>query len=101
MVSMKKTKKEKAEMISEAKLDAPEYPYGLRISLDSDSMEKLGFSNPLAVGKKLKVEAMVEVVSSSKYDSQSGTNVSMELQITEMELEQEKESSAKRLYSKE
>lgn len=67
--------------------DLPEYPYGLRLCLDNDTLKKLGILKVPPVGSKMKLEAMVEVCSTSSYDTkEKGIINSMDLQICEMSL---------------
>lgn len=78
---------------------APKYPYGLRISLDSDSLESLGIKSLPAVGTKLLVTAVVEVSSTRETQQQDGTSdKGVDLQITEMELSSPPSDIASRLY---
>lgn len=77
--------------------DAPAYPYGLCINLDSESLAKLGISEPPAVGTKMALQAIVEVVSMSQYQNQKTTDSSVSLQITDMDL-QGKSDAAEKLY---
>lgn len=100
MVSMENDAAEAKEASMPTLADAPKYPYGLKISLNNDSIEKLGIPAMPAVGKKMMLHAMVEVCCVSEYDSkEGGKNSSMELQITEMALEAPKKNAAKELYS--
>lgn len=59
------------------------YPYGTRITLDSDTLDKLGIKTLPAVGNELMIEAKVRVISVSESDNSK----SVELQITDMDLE--------------
>lgn len=89
MISMKTMPKPATALVEAAPgVDqAPEYPWGLRLCLDTETLQKLGFSEPPAVGTKLKLEAMVEVVSTSAHQEQGGDKrSSCDMQITEMEL---------------
>lgn len=100
MVSMENDADEAKEMAKPEMADVPKYPYGLKISLNHDSIEKLGMPAMPAVGKKMMLHAMVEVCCVSEYDSkEGGKNSSMELQITSMGLEAPKKDAAKELYS--
>lgn len=78
--------------------DAPKYPYGLRLSLDSVALDKLGVDKLPGVGEKLMLHAVVEVCCVSAYDSKDGgLKKSIDLQITDLEIEsykEEKEESA-------
>lgn len=78
---------------------APKFPYGLCISLNSDSLESLGVKSLPAVGTKLLVTAVVEVSSTRETQQQDGTSEkSADLQITEMELSSPPADIASRLY---
>jgi hypothetical protein len=80
------------------KEEGPAYPYGLRLCLDSDVVKALGIEG-VEVGKKMKMEAMVEVCSVSMSESKEyGKKVYVDLQIVEMELEKPKGDPAKKLY---
>lgn len=71
--------------------DGPSYPYGLSISLDDESLEKLEVDvTDLAVGSTMVVVAKVKVSSVSSNQSDGGpSRQSVSLQITEMCLEPE------------
>jgi hypothetical protein len=65
----------------------PKYPYGLCLSLDDDSLEKLGIEGPVSVGTEMMITAKVKVTSTSQREDQGGESESrMELQITDMEI---------------
>ncbi|MET4341944.1 capsid staple protein [Bradyrhizobium sp. RT9a] len=97
MVSMARTPEEaKAEV---AKYDAPSpasvasvptYPYGLCISLDEETMEKLGMDGEMpSVGEVMQFTAMAKVTSASinereKSDGTKEQCCRLELQITDM-----------------
>lgn len=89
MISMKLTP---AEAKSETMLgdpepsDLPEYPYGLTVCLDKDSLDKLGITELPPVGTRMQLTTLVEVCSVSQYQNQSGTDSNLSLQITDMEL---------------
>lgn len=86
MADMKISKTEAKEQALGIEMDAPEYPYGLCISLEKDQLEKLGITELPKVGAKMMVHANAVVKSVSAYDTQSGSDQRVELQITEMEL---------------
>lgn len=102
MQSMKMSKAAKSTMLGEVTTDAPEYPYGLRISLDGDSMKKLAMPE-CKVGDKLALMAMVEVVSMSEHQGEGDKEPrrSLDLQITDMEMHDGKaQGPAERMYAK-
>lgn len=83
--------------------DLPEYPYGLRLCLDNDTIKKLGVKVP-NVGSKMKLMAMVEVCSTSSFNTkESGMMQTMDLQIVEMSLSSsgKKEVDPNKMYSSE
>lgn len=90
MISMKLSKKEAGEYngtVSPSPGDGPAYPYGLCIYLDTDSLKKLGYTEPPAVGSELTLHAKVVVTSTGVDQQQDGDKRSRcDLQITEMEL---------------
>ncbi len=86
-IDMTMSKEEAKEQMEPTASDAPKYPWGLSISLDDDSLKKLGITALPAVGTKMTLNATVEVCSTSQYSDQEGeAEVSMSLQITAMEL---------------
>lgn len=100
MKSMKITKS-RSESMSLPKMSEPQYPYGLVVRLDNDSLEKLGMKELPKSGKKMKLLAVVEVIGSSQHTMKGGKdNKSVELQITSMCLESgsEKKDASKELY---
>lgn len=99
--SMKITKSQQEKMSKPMPMDTPQYPWGLQIRLDNDSLKKLGISDLPKVGKKMMLVARVEVSSASQHTMKGGNdNMSVELQITDMCLESESESkdASKALY---
>jgi len=60
------------------------YPYGLEISLDDATLEKLGIDSLPKVGKKIRIEATCEVVSVSQNQERDHKNRSVRLQIVSM-----------------
>lgn len=99
--SMKLTKKEATAEVELKAMDAPQYPWGLRLELNDESMAKLGMKSLPSVGQKMILVAEVDVTSVSEHESQgSGKRQHMSLQITDMavELKVEKKDAAKNLY---
>ncbi len=103
MVGMKMSARAKAEMAEPTPTDPPRYPWGLSLTLDEDSLDKLGMSALPEVGETRHLMAAVTVTSCSSNESESGKHRSVTLQITEMALgEPPKDSSAhaEKLYGK-
>lgn len=91
MTSMKNAPSEKKPESSVFASDQCAYPYGLCISLDEESIKKLGIKDLPDVGAKMKIEAMVEVTMvSSNEHKLYGENRNISLQITELALGKEK-----------
>mgnify|MGYP003624519999 CR=1 FL=1 len=83
MINMKKTE----EMPEEYEdMDEPSYPYGLCITLDAEQLNKLGINTLPAVGGEMMIKAMAYVKSTSAYETQGGQDMSMKLQITDIDL---------------
>jgi hypothetical protein len=85
--------------------EQPEYPYGLRVRLDNDSLKKLGITEMPAIDAEFKLTALVCVVEISQSDSQNSEEPyrSLELQIEQMELKPAAEepgerTAAERMY---
>lgn len=92
LVSMKKSKSEvKKEKsggcCSPLGYDSDAYPYGLRLDLSDESLDKLGLDDLPKVGKTVKIVAQAEVQSASESTSSSGkSHRSVGLQITKMKV---------------
>lgn len=99
--SMKLPPSDSPEEMAESVAEQQQYPYGLRIDLNEDSLESLGMVTMPQVGQKMIVTARVEVCSVSEYANQGGDkNQSVCLQITDMDLapDKEKQDVQKKLY---
>lgn len=98
MKDMKLTKAEKKNRnkpLEAAKAsDGPEYPYGLSVELDHESMGKLGMSKLPKIGSKIKFHAHAHVKSASQDDSTSGSRKRVGLQITHMAIEPQNATDA-------
>jgi hypothetical protein len=101
MINMKHSKDEAKQYTEASPMDEPQYPYGLCLSLHDDELKKLGITSLPAVGAEMTINAKVFVKSTSAYNTQKGeSEMSMDLQITDMEISaaQEKSSAASMLY---
>jgi hypothetical protein len=93
-MKMKRKSEEAKTMLSDEEYEdddeTPKYPYGLELTLDSESLEKLGIgvSNLPKVGQQMQLAANVEVksVGMNEYQGESKPNLHVCLQITAMEL---------------
>lgn len=84
MISLKNTSKTEDEMEPQAEpVSQDGYPWGTRITLESDTLDKLGIKALPTVGDDLMIEAKVRVISVRESDNSK----SVELQITDMDLE--------------
>lgn len=96
-------KMSKAEAKSEVSpsMDAPEYPYGLCLRLGKDEIAKLGIKVP-SIGDKFSISASAVVKSMSASSGEGGDYASIELQITDMDLDEDAETktnkTAKKLF---
>lgn len=87
MISLKLSPNEaRTEAGSPAAIEEPAYPYGLTLCLDDVTLAKLGITALPAAGKKFAIQALAEVVSTSQYENQDSKDLSVTLQITDMEL---------------
>lgn len=86
--SMKLSKKERKESVPKAVSEGPSYPYGLRLCLDNDTLEKLGLKSLPKTGVKMTIHAVGEVVSVSQHESEGRDNDRrLEIQIHELGVE--------------
>ena len=85
LVDMKLTKKEsKAEVATDSK--GPRYPYGLSISLDDESLKKLGFDSLPDVNDQFIVVGVGPVTSVRQSERESGSDRSIQIQLQKLEV---------------
>lgn len=94
MCSMKSDMKKMAD--KEVKEHTPEYPYGLKLNLDHESIKKLGMEKMPEMGKYMMLHAKVEVTDIHESEGHK----SLGLQITDMSLkdDMEKRSTEEVMY---
>ncbi|MDF7242957.1 capsid staple protein [Proteus mirabilis] len=80
-----KTSTETYENTKGEKETREEYPYGLRISLENDTIEKLDVSIP-DVGESIELSAVAKILSKSINEREGKKSVYVELQITDLAL---------------
>jgi len=74
---------------------APKYPYGLKITLGPEELEKLGISELPQVDSFVDFEAKAQVVGVSVHESEGDVNEHrLELQITEIYMKDKKEEKS-------
>lgn len=78
-------KEEKAELAAESK--QPIYPYGLCITLNEETIEKLGLKDLPKVGSKGTIQAKVTVTMTRATEGQAHSSMGIDLQITDLGLE--------------
>jgi len=90
MVDMKLSEMEKKEEAQDSVLERPNYPYGLRLHIDSETYKKLGLGE-CKIGEKLNVKGVGMVMSVSAEEVKGDEKeMSMSLQIVDLELSKEK-----------
>jgi hypothetical protein len=100
LVSMRMSDEARKEATEPAKVEGPRYPYGLRITLDKETLEKLGIETMPDVESEVELEAVAKVVSVSANDSEYGKHRSVELQITSLGCKhEEKQDAGAALYN--
>ena len=80
----------------------PEFPYGLKICLNQDVLKRLNLGALPIVGQTMGLHAIVEVVGvhSDPNNQTGGKNFSVELQITDMELQRKSTNGPETIYDK-
>lgn len=77
----------------------PDYPYGLRISLDEEQLAALGLASLPAVGGPVGLEAAALVISASEQQVDGQPRRSLELQITDLALAAAGTGKFSRMYA--
>jgi len=94
--SMKLSEEDKKEETMPSVMDRPSYPYGLKIHLSEECVERLGMNEAPQVGSKFMMLAQVEVV--DVHQTEKGDDkkyYSMGMQITDMDLQKVKKEESK------
>ena len=84
--------------------DKPNYPYGLRITLDPDTIKKLGLTEMPDVGSMMALMAQAEVIAVNKIDAPGDEEkYSVELQIQDLDVkgESKEKKASSMLYGSE
>jgi hypothetical protein len=86
MISLKITKRERTKLdVPEVASPRDEYPYGMRLHLDNETMKKLDMRLP-NVGDRFHIVAVGRVRSASENKHASGTNRDADIQIEKIDL---------------
>lgn len=78
--------------------EKPEFPYGLRICLNEESLSMLGVKGIPQVGEKMKMLAVVDVCAAGFAKTSKGETRSVDLQITDMELAAKSKIEPDKIY---
>lgn len=81
MVTTRLSAKEREANSPVVSIDSPEYPYGTRICLDNEMLDRLGIDNLPKVGSSFAVSGIGEVISVSEHDGQDGKRRSIDIQL--------------------
>lgn len=85
LTDMKMSKKKKAETeAAPSPSSGPDYPYGLVLNLDKDSLKKLGMDEMPDVGEMCMIHARGEITRVSQSAGENGEDKSVEIQITKL-----------------
>lgn len=94
----KETMSENKDAMGEEK---EQFPCGLCLNLDSDTLVKLGFTGDLPeVGTVISFSAKSKVCMTNEMEHEGGEINTMTLQITDMSIDKPKKSTASVLYDK-
>lgn len=88
LINMETTPAEAQEYTTPTVADAPKYPWGLCLTLNDDSLDKLGVKTLPPVDTEVTIIAKAVVSRISENQTQGGEScASMDLQITDMQLQ--------------
>lgn len=103
MVDLKREKKESGSLLAQGvEPSEPDYPYGLSLHLDGETLDKLNLGESLKVGDEVRFTAVgyVRSLSASQYEEGGKTEKqkSSEIQITAMDMGDQPSAPASKLY---
>jgi len=103
-IDLKRTKKElNEEKASMSEMPQDQYPWGLSLYLDNETLDKMpeGFFEALELGQPVAIVAEGKVESRSENETTEGVNRSARIQLTAIELpDPEKASPADKIFGK-
>lgn len=95
LADMKMTAAEKKTMEPTAEAyRPPDYPYGLRISLDGESLKKLGI-DMMDVGQEVTLQGIGVVVACSMNSGMHGEQKSVDIQLQQLDVQGEEKEATK------
>jgi hypothetical protein len=103
MHDLRLSMEEKKDFSTPSEPKAPQYPYGLKITLGPEELKKLGIKEPYEVGCEILLHAKGFVEAVAKEDEEAeydGQGYRMTLQLTEASVDknENKDTTAKVLY---
>lgn len=99
LVSLERTPAEKKALEKEMTApmpEAPDYPYGLELRIDDDTLDKLGLDDLPPTGTVVHFRAVATVTGARASADQSGDRSSIDMQITDMGITAISEPAKKR-----
>jgi len=78
--------------------EKPEYPYGLKITLEDEQLKALGIKALPGLEQMVKLSGKGVVCSISASDSEYGSHRCLSIQITDLEVSMVGKSDAQKLY---
>jgi hypothetical protein len=100
LINMEMSKEEAKEYTEPKASEGPKYPWGLCLTLNDDSLKKLGIDKMPSVETEVTIIAKAVVSGTRENQTQGGdSQASIDLQITDMTLSTESDAASK-LYSK-
>lgn len=75
---------------------APDYPYGLRLMLDDESMKKLGIDRMPKPGDKFRLEGEAHVIDAQQHDTDQNSDRRVELVLHELGFEPKRGNSSEK-----
>ena len=85
LVNMRRSKKERKQS-HETAFEEPAIPFGLSITLDDESLDRLGFKDLPDVGDRMVVAAIGTVKSVSQHDSKRNKNRDVSIELDKLDV---------------
>lgn len=101
LVSTKLSKADREKASEPMAMDAPEYPWGMRLRFEKDLVDKLGLKDLPAVGTEIKIEAVICVEENWSREAERGADRGFCAVVCEIGLdndEDDKPSGASVMY---